>query len=173
MKNPAQWVQHTRSHLAFFMWSSPRPHSHLHTTCSPQPDPCILSAGSHPSRVRLLVFLPTCSWGSTRAPRMIKQPIGGQDGPCTQTHAAGRPHSLSLVFSLWEDKDGSQTSRDKVQLIYYTPARGSQAVTNSLLLWSLCCVAREWAEHSDPGQTLDKTKPRFVEDSQSMKRLAD
>lgn len=127
--------------FGFFTWSSSRPHSHLHTTCSTQPDPCILSAGSHPSHVRLLVSLPTFSCGSTRAPRMIKQPIGGQDGPYTQTHPAGRPHSLSslclwlsLSFSLLEDKDGSQTSRDKVQLIYYTLAVGAQAVTNSLLL---------------------------------------
>jgi len=57
---------------------------------------CILSAGSHPSNVIFLIFLPTCFCGSTRAARMINHPIGGQDGPCTQTQRAGRPLSRSM-----------------------------------------------------------------------------
>lgn len=69
-------------------------------------------------------------------------------------------HSEQAAHSLapWEDKEAPQTCRNKVQLIYCTPARGTRAVTNSLLLRGLCTVAREWAEYSDLGQTLDKTK---------------
>lgn len=128
-------------------------HSHPHNTCSPLHSFSWFS----PIQYHLLVFLPTCSCGSTRAARMINHPIGGQDGPCTQTQRAGR--LLSLFFSLWEDKEAPQTRGNKVQLIYYTPARGTRAVTNSLLLRGLCTVAREWVEYSDLGQTLDKTKP--------------
>lgn len=131
---------------------------------------CIPSAGSHPSDVILLIVLPTCSCGSTRATRMINHP--NRMG-LARKHNEQVTHSLSF-FSTWEDKEAPETCKNKVQLIYYTPARGTRAVTNSLLLRGLCTVSREWAEYSDLGQTLDKTKPLYLpEDSQSMTRLAD
>ncbi len=118
----------------------------------------------------MLIFLLTCSCGSTRATRKIKHP--NRMGLACK-HNEQVAHSLSF-FSPWEDKEALETCKNKVQLIYYTPARGTQTLTNSLLLRGLCTLAREWAEHSDLGQTLEKTKPLYLpEDSQSMTRLAD
>lgn len=115
----------------------------------------IPSAGSHPSDVILLISLPMCSCGSTRAAQMINHPIGFQDGPRTLTPQASCP--LSLFFSPWEYKEAPQTCRNKVQLIYYCLARGTRAVTNNPLLRGLCTVAREWAEYLDLGQTLENS----------------
>lgn len=77
----------------FFLCGSPRVYIPIPVAHVPL---CILSAGSHPSNVILLIFLPTCSCGSTRAARMINHPIGGQDGPCSQTQRTGRPLSRSM-----------------------------------------------------------------------------